>query len=74
MEADTYVMGVCLDLNGDRPLADDHFDLYPRIPYRLKNQQVSAVMDTVNALLLRYDRIGGAAESNERMSGYESTF
>ena len=62
LEADGFVMGVCLDLNGDKPLTDDHFDLYPHIPYRLKGQKVEAVMDTINALLLRYGRIGGAAE------------
>jgi len=58
LEADGFVMGVCLDLNGEKPLTDDHFDLYPHIPYRLKNQKVESVMDTVNALLLRYNRIG----------------
>ncbi len=30
-----FVWGVCLDLDGDAPLADNFFDLYPGIPYRI---------------------------------------
>jgi len=33
--ADTFVLGVCLDLNGERKLADNFFDLYPGMEYRI---------------------------------------
>jgi beta-mannosidase len=32
----TFAWGVCLDLDGERPLADNFFDLYPGIPYSMK--------------------------------------
>ncbi|HEX2950026.1 MAG TPA: glycoside hydrolase family 2 protein, partial [Armatimonadota bacterium] len=35
LTADTFVWGVCLDLNGDADLADNCFDLLPGIPYTL---------------------------------------
>jgi len=31
----TFVIGVCLDLDGERHLADNFFDLYPGIPYSI---------------------------------------
>ncbi len=31
----TYAWGVCLDLEGDVRLADNYFDLYPGVPYRI---------------------------------------
>ncbi|MBI5831229.1 MAG: hypothetical protein HZB16_02845 [Armatimonadetes bacterium] len=34
-ESDTFVWGVCLDLNGETPLADNFFDVWPGIAYRL---------------------------------------
>ena len=34
-QSDVFVWGVCLDLDGERPLADNFFDLYPGQPYRL---------------------------------------
>ena len=34
--AETFVWGVCLDLNGEQPLPDNFFDLYPGVPYSLK--------------------------------------
>ena len=33
MTSDVFVGGVCLDLNGDRRLTDNFFDLYPGVPY-----------------------------------------
>jgi len=33
--ADAFVWGVCLDVDGERPLADNCFDLLPGIPYQL---------------------------------------
>ena len=53
-------MGVCLDLNGETPLADNLFDLFPHMPYRLKDQPDAAVEDTINALLLRHGVCGKA--------------
>jgi beta-mannosidase len=32
-ESDTFAWGVCLDLTGERALADNFFDLYPHIPH-----------------------------------------
>ncbi len=60
LEADSFVMGVCLDLNGETPLADNLFDLFPHMPYRLKDQPDAAVEDTINALLLRHGVCGKA--------------
>jgi beta-mannosidase len=31
----TFVWGVCLDLDGERALADNFFDIYPGVPYRI---------------------------------------
>ena len=33
---DTFAWGVCLDPDGDSPIADDLFDLIPGIPYEIK--------------------------------------
>ena len=33
--SDAFAWGVCLDVDGERPLADNCFDLLPGIPYRL---------------------------------------
>jgi beta-mannosidase len=33
--SDTFAWGVCLDLDGDHPIADNFFDLYPGIPYTI---------------------------------------
>ncbi len=57
LEADNFVMGVCLDIRGDRSLTDNQFDLYPHIPYRLKNQSVSVILDTLNDVLRRHGKI-----------------
>jgi len=57
LESDDFVMGVCLDLNGETSLTDDHFDLYPHIPYRVKNQHIEKIYGNINELLLLYDRI-----------------
>lgn len=35
LQSDVFVWGVCLDLDGERPLADNCFDLLPGIPYTL---------------------------------------
>lgn len=32
---DTFCWGGCLDLDGETPLADNSFDLYPGIPYSI---------------------------------------
>ena len=34
-ESDTFVLGVCLDLNGEEALADNFFDVWPGIPYEI---------------------------------------
>lgn len=34
--SDTFAWGVCLDPDGDSPIADDLFDLLPGIPYKVK--------------------------------------
>ena len=34
-ESASLVWGVCLDLDGDQPLEDNFFDLYPGVPYRI---------------------------------------
>jgi beta-mannosidase len=34
-EADAFVLGVALDLDGEDDLADDFFDLYPGVPHRI---------------------------------------
>ncbi|MBX3099364.1 MAG: hypothetical protein KF761_07250 [Salinibacterium sp.] len=31
--SDVFVLGVCLDLDGERMLSDNFFDLYPGVPY-----------------------------------------
>lgn len=36
LESDVFVWGVCLDPEGELPLADDCFDLLPGVPYRVK--------------------------------------
>ncbi|HEY3323079.1 MAG TPA: hypothetical protein VGP72_21685 [Planctomycetota bacterium] len=34
-ESPAFAWGVCVDLNGEQPLADNFFDLYPGIPYAI---------------------------------------
>ncbi|WP_158563980.1 beta-mannosidase [Jiangella anatolica] len=34
-QSDVFVLGVCLDLDGDRALADNMFDLWPGMPYSI---------------------------------------
>ncbi|OGV77617.1 MAG: hypothetical protein A3K19_08995 [Lentisphaerae bacterium RIFOXYB12_FULL_65_16] len=34
-ESPTFVWGVCLDLDGETPLADNFFDVYPGAPYTI---------------------------------------
>lgn len=36
LTADTFAWGVCLDVDGERPLADNCFDLLPGVPYTLR--------------------------------------
>jgi beta-mannosidase len=31
----TFAWGVCIDLDGERPLSDNFFDLYPGVPHRI---------------------------------------
>jgi beta-mannosidase len=33
--SNTFVWGVCLDLNGDKPMPDNFFDVYPGIPHEI---------------------------------------
>jgi beta-mannosidase len=33
--SETFAWGVCLDLDGQRPLADNFFDVYPGIPHEI---------------------------------------
>lgn len=33
--SDTFVWGVCLDLNGQKPMSDNFFDVYPGIPHAI---------------------------------------
>jgi beta-mannosidase len=35
LQSDVFVWGVCLDADGDKPVADNCFDLLPGVPYRL---------------------------------------
>jgi beta-mannosidase len=35
LSCDTFAWGICLDLDGERPLTDNCFDLLPALPYRL---------------------------------------
>jgi beta-mannosidase len=32
---ETFIWGVCLDLSGEQPLADNFFDVWPGIPYTI---------------------------------------
>jgi beta-mannosidase len=34
-ESDVFVWGVCLDLDGDEPLEDNFFDVWPGVPHRV---------------------------------------
>jgi beta-mannosidase len=34
-ESDTFALGVCIDLDGERELADNFFDLYPGMEHRI---------------------------------------
>ena len=34
-ESDVFALGVCIDLDGERELADNFFDLYPGIEHRI---------------------------------------
>lgn len=40
--SDTFAWGVCLDLNGERQLSDNFFDIYPGVPYRIPWLEQSA--------------------------------
>lgn len=51
--SDRYVMGVCIDLDGEERLSDNLFDLYPGIPYRVKTAGHDEVLYTLNDILLR---------------------
>jgi len=33
--SDIFCWGICLDLDGEKPLADNFFDLWPGIPYEI---------------------------------------
>jgi beta-mannosidase len=51
-ESDSFAWGVCIDLDGDRPLADNFFDVWPGIPHRLPWSEARAprVLHVGNAL------------------------
>jgi beta-mannosidase len=38
-ESPTFAWGVCLDLDGETPLADNFFDVYPGIPHAIEWRQ-----------------------------------
>ena len=40
-ECDTFAWNVCLDLDGEEPIADNFFDLYPGVPYSIPWNQKS---------------------------------
>lgn len=50
-QSDRYVMGVCLDLDGEAAMSDNLFDLYPGIPYRVRTAGQDTVLYTLNTLL-----------------------
>lgn len=52
LESDVFVLGVCLDLEGEKPLEDNLFDVFPGIPTVLKGE-APPVIGTINDLLLR---------------------
>jgi beta-mannosidase len=39
LTCDRFAWGVCLDLSGEAPLADNFFDLYPRVPHAISWDQ-----------------------------------
>jgi beta-mannosidase len=41
-ESDTFAWGVCLDLEGETPIADNFFDIYPSIPHAIAWPQSEA--------------------------------
>ncbi len=47
-----FVMGVCLDIDGQDALSDNLFDLYPGMPYRVKTCGHNVVIDTLSDLLV----------------------
>ncbi len=51
--SDSYVMGVCLDLDGEENLGDNMFDLFPGQPYtvKLQNADKSRVLYTLNEIM-----------------------
>ena len=48
----TFAWGVCLDLDGDRPLADNFFDVYPGIPHAIpwKGKQPPTILKVERGL------------------------
>ena len=49
-ESPTFVWGICLDLDGERPMPDNFFDVYPGIPYSIpwKDRRPPKVIHTGN--------------------------
>jgi len=45
--SDNYVMGVCIDLDGEDCMSDNLFDLYPGIPYSVQTCGHDAVLYTL---------------------------
>ncbi len=50
---DSYVMGVCLDLDGEAALSDNLFDLYPGVPYGVTGS-CGEILSTMNDILQKY--------------------
>lgn len=51
--SDTYVMGVCIDTQGEENISDNLFDLYPGIPYVVKTNGKNKVITSLNKILAK---------------------
>lgn len=52
LNSDVFVMGVCIDIQGDPVIEDNMFDLFPGISYKIKKtQDYKGIINTVNDFL-----------------------
>lgn len=65
-EADGFVLGVCLDLDGVQPLPDNLFDVFPGIPTVLEGSGLPPVRYTVNDLLIDHGVTGNNLINNKQ--------
>lgn len=51
--SDSFVLGVCLDLDGEDGISDNMFDLYPNMPYTVivKNTEKGKALYTLNDII-----------------------